>query len=552
MGGAGGPEQGAAGSVVSLVPLAEGNTPLQEGSAFFVADGRVITRRRLLRGARLARIVMASGDHRDVLGLLGEDVASDFALLAVDVPSGSVPLLPLGGGAVDEPLRGTLLGGRFSSAATGVAVTVSPPEEIPPLGPAAPLALEGPVGISGAPVVDPRGRVIAVAGSLEDGEDALPYLSPPDGARGLGAAQFQRLADRPAEPGPGDGRFVPAARAWLGGDVAAAATLLRRMVDADFRDGRAWLALAVALLRSGRAEESLEAVKVAEEILADEPAPREVRAQTLTRLGRLREAMDALRSVVVLCPHDSRARNRLGVALFNLGMYPDAAGAFREAIRLNPDDAQEYKNLGVAEFAMGRFRDAVEAYLEAVRIDPGFARAWKNLGMAYHALGDFEKAADASRRAIRIRPDFARAHNNLGVAYQSLGRMDEAAEAYRQALRLRPGFAQAALNLVGVLEKRDRRDEALECLRVTLRAAPEDVELRTRFGILLHRAGRGAEALEELRRAVGLAPRSADAQYALGALLCATGDKGGALDAYKALKDLDPVRADRLFDLVYK
>lgn len=539
-------------SVLTVIALAADGSTIAEGSGFVIEDGRICTRLSLLAGAREARVVRPSGEPADVLALLAEDVEDDLCLLAADMPDGE--LLPLALAAeTEEGSRGMAFGGRLSTAVAGTPVRLLPSAELPFLGRVHAVSGDLPATCHGAPVVDGEGAVVAVVGVLAAGDGTVAWATPADRLRTLGADGFTKLSDRDLGAGaPPEERYRAGLAALLANDTAAACDSFRAIVDDDFRDTPAWIALADALLADRRAKEALDAASVAVEAMPENPDALTAQGAAYSLLGKFGEAAGCFQRAARLRPDSARAHNRLGVAYFNRGMFPDAAGSFRDAIRLNPEDAQEHKNLGVAEFAMGRFREAVDAYREAVRIHPRFARAWKNLGMAYFHLADYDRAAEASREAIRIRPDFARAHNNLGVAYQALGRMDDAIDAYGQALRLKPGFAQAAANLAQALVRKGRKDEAVASLRAALDHSPGEAELHATMGLLLKGIGRSKEAAASLLEATRLDPRHASAHFHLGVLHVESGNKAAALETYKTLQGLDPDRANKLFDRVYK
>jgi tetratricopeptide (TPR) repeat protein len=539
-------------AVVSICPLGPDYEALPEGSGFFVGDGRVVTARHVLRGARHARVMRVGGEVHEVLGVLCEDRDSGLILLAVDIPDGAAPSLRVAPAPPSEGERVAVVGGKMSRERDGVEGAVTSVRDTPFLGKLIRTTVPVTDGGSGSPLLAMDGEVvgIAVARSLDDG--ILTYAVPPERARTLGAQEFTRLADRAAPDARDPDRLLPGILCLLDRDWEGAMRRFRDMAEADPKDAVAWTALAECLVQQGRGQEAADAARRAASLSPEDPRAWSALGVAASLVGRHADAVDACRQGVRLDPSDARSHNRLGVALYNLGRYPEAVEAFHEALRLNPGDAQEHKNLGVAYFGMGRFQDAVEAYQEAVRLNPQFSRAYKNLGIAYFRLGQYEKAADATKEAIRLQPDFARAHNNLGAAYQTLGRVKDAVDAYRQAVRLKPSFAQAWSNLAAAMLKLGKPDDALAVFREGVEACPGDAELRAGLGLFLRKLDRRDEAAVALEAAVRTDARHAAAQYGLGLLRAEGGDKGGALECYKALKDLDVDRANRLFSLIYK
>jgi tetratricopeptide (TPR) repeat protein len=124
---------------------------------------------------------------------------------------------------------------------------------------------------------------------------------------------------------------------------------LRSAVEGGFRPFDVQRALALGLVKTGRAAE-------AERILADIPADDAgdtdtVRGLLLLERGRLVEAEQLLRGVADLRPADPGILNILAAAVYRQGRFQEATVLLERASELDPDGEVVRSNLSVAEAA---------------------------------------------------------------------------------------------------------------------------------------------------------------------------------------------------------
>jgi Trypsin-like peptidase domain len=187
--GVGGGLARAADGVVTIVAYRDGTSDVASGTGFRVADGRVITALRLLRGASRAEIFAANGDQ------LGTATTLDQAEARLEIAV--LPRLTGASGSIVLARRSALLASRVSllgsrkgvaRAATERTVSaVEPDDNGRPL-----LRLGVPITtISiGAPVVNARGELIGVAVGTIPGRD--------DGDITIDVSAIRELLARPA------------------------------------------------------------------------------------------------------------------------------------------------------------------------------------------------------------------------------------------------------------------------------------------------------------------------------------------------------------------
>lgn len=217
-------------------------------------------------------------------------------------------------------------------------------------------------------------------------------------------------------------------------------------------------------------------------------------AIALLRRGALEESIELFQRAVELAPQSADARNNLGLALWRAGRKDEALACYRKALAIEPRHTLARTNLGGALRDLGRARDAISCLREALAIEKEFAPAHYNLGRALSDFGQVEEAAAAYREALRLAPGVAEIHNSLGLALWELGQRAEAIESFRAAIGLQPDFARPYFNLHTVLISEGDVAGSVECLRKAVAAAPDDLEARCFLAVLLDWTGERAAA----------------------------------------------------------
>jgi cellulose synthase operon protein C len=147
---------------------------------------------------------------------------------------------------------------------------------------------------------------------------------------------------------------------------------------------------ALALLRAGRAADSVASARQALARDADNPIFLEAYASALRETGDTAGAITAYRRALAGDPTLYTAQNNLGVLLARSGQHREAELAFRRSIGANPDYALGWANLGGVLSARPRpagFLEAQGAWLRAARIQPNLrgARPGPTLDEAVYA-----------------------------------------------------------------------------------------------------------------------------------------------------------------------
>lgn len=319
-----------------------------------------------------------------------------------------------------------------------------------------------------------------------------------------------------------------AALAVRGGDAAAAALLVRLLIDAgrtaealpEIRrlheaspDDAGLAALLLrALLRSGAADEArrffLDGIRrVRASGGGESEIYRALYAEAAAHFDppARRPALRALLlEAIAGAPDDRYARYHLGALAAADGDFRSAESHFREYCRLREDVAQGHVLLAGALTRLGRFEEArrhIVRALEIDRSDPEAVAALHRLVAALSEGGLDAEALEASGWLLEVAgepdPDLEWNH---AILEKEGGRLEEALARHERILANHPGtgFAEASrLNDVALcLRGLGRLDEAEDRLRRALEEAPGHRDAAENLGVLLFDARRSAEALE--------------------------------------------------------
>jgi len=176
---------------------------------------------------------------------------------------------------------------------------------------------------------------------------------------------------------------------------------------------------------------------------------------TLLRQGRAEEAVPALRKALRFCPGLIWSRASLAAALRSLGRLDEALAEAEAASQARPDLALTWLSLAETRLVRGEFDATLAATLSALKIDPAHAEAYRILAAALEGQGfAVESLADCGRalaehlaaqsipepeRQARLR-DY---HLNLAGLCVQWGQHAGAEQHYRAALAIDPECDEA-------------------------------------------------------------------------------------------------------------
>ena len=218
------------------------------------------------------------------------------------------------------------------------------------------------------------------------------------------------------------------------GHFAAAAALLRPLVEADPGNPVFRMTYARALRDQGRVEEALPFYREAAALAPTDPQLWYELATTLQRAGHADEARAALEEALRHDPGRPQAHNALAIALANAGRLADARTHLQAALAVDVRDAQIWNNLGNVERGLGRPDEAARAYQRAIALDPRYPDPLNGMGALEVARQRPSAALPWFDRALALAPLQHEARLNRGIALELMGDRAGAAAAYRDFL----------------------------------------------------------------------------------------------------------------------
>lgn len=235
------------------------------------------------------------------------------------------------------------------------------------------------------------------------------------------------------------------------GNLAAAETNVRRLLQEHPEHTAAQLHLARLLLSSGR---PIEAAALLRRLIVSPALPVTVQleanlllADAELRTGRLSEAEACGRRARALAPDDARACFTIAMVCQQTGRLDEALALLEDALKAHPDAFHGWVNKGLIEKRLGRFNRAIESLTQALTLNPSIAPAHYSLGLIYLMRGARGKAEQAFRHALAADPRHTHAAQQLATLLRYENRMNDAAEIYRTILEVTPGDVTARFHL---------------------------------------------------------------------------------------------------------
>jgi Flp pilus assembly protein TadD len=238
---------------------------------------------------------------------------------------------------------------------------------------------------------------------------------------------------------------------WVGLIAAASGDALA--------DGAGGIAEAEAARRRGDFREAAEILGRYCQSHPDDLWGHHLRGLALRKSGRPEDAVEAFRAGLALDPDRPPLLVNLGRAWLDLDRPEEARPALERAVALDPGNGETRRVLARALRALGQRERALEELREAARLDPDDPWTSNNLGRELIGAERFAEAVPPLARACRARDDVACFRNNLGIALERTGREAAAAAAYRGALAIDPDHAKARASLARVEARIGARGE---------------------------------------------------------------------------------------------
>ena len=288
-------------------------------------------------------------------------------------------------------------------------------------------------------------------------------------------------------------------------DFAAAAPLLRMVVEHDPTNYVAWFDLGFVENAMGKLDDSIAAYRKSVGVKPDVFESNLNLGLQLAKNGDP-EAEHFLRAATQLKPSSnvSEGKFRAWLSLANVlekSNAEEALAAYYQAATLQPKDPEPHIAAGHLLEQDNQFAEAEQEYKQALALDPA-SDALTGLANLYMRGRRFTEAEEYLRKLVAAHPEEAAAHVQLGRVLAAEGKNDEAIAELQTAAKPAPADVSVQRDLADLYFAAGKNAEAEAAYRALLEAYPNDAGLHHNLGRVLLRQKKFQEAQKELLAAV--------------------------------------------------
>jgi tetratricopeptide (TPR) repeat protein len=203
------------------------------------------------------------------------------------------------------------------------------------------------------------------------------------------------------------------------GDLAAAETLYRAVLEACPDQADALHYLGVIALQSGRFDEAIDLIQRAIDVQPDFVGAIVNLAHGLNATEQYEAAVEQFEAALKLQPDLTDTRRNLADTLLRMGRVENAIERYQQVLEARPDAHDVRRNIARALRSTGRSEDAVEQYTALLEQDSGNAETHHELGALYQDLNRKDEALAAYRKAVEIDVTCAKAWHGMSAVSKS-------------------------------------------------------------------------------------------------------------------------------------
>lgn len=185
-------------------------------------------------------------------------------------------------------------------------------------------------------------------------------------------------------------------------DIAGALNSLEKAERLDASVAQIWFLKGTLLGQIGKYDDAATALQRTISLNPGYTAARFKLALAWLRTGRANRAEEALREVVRQQPDDFRAWHNLAAIAYSRADLEQADALERKALALSPEYAEAWNTLGAIALIEHRTDAALDALTKATQFGPENAQAFQNLSLALRAAGQPDRARAAAERACTL------------------------------------------------------------------------------------------------------------------------------------------------------
>lgn len=160
------------------------------------------------------------------------------------------------------------------------------------------------------------------------------------------------------------------------------------------------------------------------------------RGMTYSRLGNYQASVADFTRGIKLQPKDAVAFRERGRSYLGLQQLPKAMSDLNRSIELDPKSAVTYDLRCFVRLGMDDYRGAMTDCTAAIDLNPKYALAYADRGYAWLGLNNPQKAIQDTNEAIRLNPKLSESYTVQAIAYERMGNFPRAIAAYESVMGL--------------------------------------------------------------------------------------------------------------------
>ena len=165
------------------------------------------------------------------------------------------------------------------------------------------------------------------------------------------------------------------------------------------------------------------------------------------KTGHNHQALSLIKSAIKLEPHVAKYYFELGLIFHSLKKTDEEISSYRKALDIKEDYLPALVNLANLLITYGGADEVENLCKQAINVDSHQPQIYNNLGQLYLQRGDLYGSMTYFKKALKIEPKCAETTNNLGVAFQLMGDIDKAIQLFSKALELDSNSELAKRNM---------------------------------------------------------------------------------------------------------
>ena len=244
------------------------------------------------------------------------------------------------------------------------------------------------------------------------------------------------------------------------------------------------------------------------------------KAQLLLVDGKVEESLEMIRVIEQIEDSNSDIYLIKGSALIMLGKIDEAITAYEQSVFHNYDEEDELLyNIGITLGQAGEIRKAISFLERALEANPENEQVLYELAYYSDKDNQDEKSILYYNKYLDIDPFNSSVWYNMGITFNRIGQHDKAVEAYDFSIALNDEFEQALFNKANALSNNNQHEDAIECYLEYLEKDKENDDAYCYLGECYLNLDRYNEALVNYRKAIRLNKNNANAWYGSGLVM---------------------------------